>query len=244
MIKVLSAILLTVVLLLCTFVRIDLIQNYPQYSVDDHYATFDTADNTEPQIKVDNTTSFEELLTAKIDLHGDARFLMRCYFGPAGISLKEVAATIGVECLRQPNDSYLYSVHRTVQGGILYVFYSNHYENIASAPVTNCFYVEESLSFDDFKKIKIGSSLQDVVNVDPTALVFRNIYYSDTDYFDKTGFGSLHYLSDGILAIGYETQNGIGKVSFIQLDKERKVFFNSGSSPFFNGELLEIDKIK
>ena len=72
----------------------------------------------------DNATPYQELLTKEIDIHSFMEnYCLRDPYGSGEI--EDIAADIGIECLRETEAGALYSIHKVKQGGLLYVFYMN-----------------------------------------------------------------------------------------------------------------------
>ena len=157
--------------------------------------------------------------------------------------LAELAADLGMECVRQTDAGALYSVHKIKQGGRLYLFYFNQCEDYR---VIRWFYVQKNLSHSDFAGIKEGSSIEDVKKIDPTTQIFENIYNGEKDYWKEMGgMMSWHYLTDGILEIGYDITDSEPKVMIMTYHEDYQIDQNDASivRPY-NGEILPIDRIE
>lgn len=132
-------------------------------------------------------------------------------------------------------------MHPVKQGGRLFIFYVKEENN----RLMQWFYVNKSLSYQDFEKIQDGVSIDDVKKVDPAAQIFENIYHADPDYWKETGgFMSWHYLSDGILELGYKIENNKLILFFQQFSGDFEVHrYNADKSPLYDGHILPIDRV-
>ncbi len=162
-----------------------------------------TAAKPAADVKVDNETPYDELITKSIDIH----YVIEKYFGDwmlANPLFTEIAADIGVECLRK-TDTY-YSVHIAEQGGLFYLFYSDD-EDPQKREVLHWFYVQKRLTKADFSEIKDGeSTIEDIKKIDPTTQIFINLYHANRMYQEDTRvtFSSWSFLDDGILEFFYD----------------------------------------
>ena len=190
----------------------------------------------------DNATPYQELLTKEIDIHSFMeKYCLRDPYGSGEI--EDIAADIGIECLRETEAGALYSIHKVRQGGLLYVFYMN---NLPTAPdhhpVIRCMYMQKKLSSKDFESIKEGSMLTEVKKIDSIAQIYENMYYSDPEYWESTGgCGSIHYLSDGILEIGFKERDGKLKVFASKLTEDFDMPQFTGKNYPYNGRILDTD---
>jgi len=139
--------------------------------------------------------------------------------------------------LRQVNDSLLYVVYKVVSEDELSYNMYLFFEKLD--PVTEqikevtelwwltgrVLYAAKSLSSNDFKQIVAGTSLEEVVNVDPMTKLYmpQNIEpYTAQKYVEKLekyvdytvtpepvlSFKTYHLLTDGILCIMYTRESG------------------------------------
>ena len=162
-------------------------------------------------VKVDNETPYDELITKPIDIHD----VIQKYFATDELAnplFTEIAADIGVECLRK-TDTY-YSVHKVKQGGLFYLFYSDE-EDPQKRKVIRWFYEPKRLCKADFAGIKDGeSTIDDVKKIDPAVQIFENLSQTSVYYQEyPEEMGSWHLLEDGILEIEYKKQNDVFKVN-------------------------------
>ena len=145
---------------------------------------------------------YEKMTSTACDVHQFVDTYCRSQIDGRG-SLLEVAHSIGVECLRENAAGLFYSMHKTKQGGRLYVFYRDSREN----SIIRWFYVCKSLHYSDFSSIQIGSSIRDVIKIDPSAQLFYNVLVSDEGFQDNVWQSYFdHYLEDGILRYHYDYQ--------------------------------------
>lgn len=185
----------------------------------------------------------EKLLTKSCDIHKvvEKHFLNET--GDLG-TLSDIAADIGVECLRETEAGALYSVHKVQQGGRLYIFYANFPEHNRVGDIIRWFYVQKNLAYADFSGIQNGDTMEDVKRIDPTAQIFENMYRANPAYWDATGFGSLHYLTDGVLEIGYRSHNG--KLTVIgqkYIDDFQLPQYSQSKSYPYEGRILSGDRL-
>ena len=99
-----------------------------------------------------------------------------------------------------------YIMYETDQGTRLYLFFSNYRKNVDGFPLV----INRVMSYEDFKDIEIGDTIDDVAAVDDVTELYKK-EYSDLNYetakrYCENGYPptTLHYLEDGILKIEYE----------------------------------------
>ena len=165
-----------------------------------------TKENCE-DLKIDNSTPYEELITKTVDIH---MFAQRYNpFGKRNIS--DVKEYVGIECLRNTDEGALYSVHKVKQGGLLYVFYDNYdwNKNLTKKSIIRWFYVREQLSFSDFENLNEGvDTIDDVIKINESEQIFLNIYRAYPDFIGEDVLYTTHYLGDGILDVAYKSVDG------------------------------------
>ena len=165
-----------------------------------------TKENCE-DLKIDNSTPYEELITKTVDIH---MFAQRYNpFGKRNIS--DVKEYVGIECLRKTDEGALYSVHKVKQGGLLYVFYDNYdwNKNLTKKSIIRWFYVREQLSFSDFENLNEGvDTIDDVIKINESEQIFLNIYRAYPDFIGEDVLYTTHYLGDGILDVAYKSVDG------------------------------------
>ena len=199
--RIIVVLLVLVLLIGCTHSD-DLEMDY----VIDYYPPTVTEENCE-NLKIDNTTPYEELITKTVDIH---MFAQRYNpFGKRNIS--DVKEYVGIECLRNTDEGALYSVHKVKQGGLLYVFYDNYdwKKSLANKSIIRWFYVRERLSFSDFKALDKGiDTIDDAIAINKAEQIYLNIFRAAPAYWDKEVLYTTHYLEDGILEVGYKLIDG------------------------------------
>lgn len=165
-----------------------------------------TKENCE-DLKIDNTTPYEELITKTVDIH---MFAQR--YNPLGKrNINDVQEYVGIECLRNTDEGAWYSVHKVKQGGLLYVFYDNYDRNkkFSNKSIIRWFYVRERLSFSDFENLNEGvDTIDDVIKINEAEQIFLNIYRAYPDFIGEDVLYTTHYLEDGILEVGYKLVDG------------------------------------
>ena len=192
---------------------------------------------------IDNKTPYQNLLTKEVDIH----YFMKKYCLQTGVGgagkLEDIVSDIGIECLRETGAGALYSIHKVKQGGLLYIFYMNRLPDASNYhPVIRCFYMRKKLSSEAFNFVKEGTTINEIKKIDPIAQVWENIYYADSEWWEATGgCGTFHYLSDGILEIGFKKQDGELKVFAKHLTQDFEMPQFSGKSYPYNGKILDSD---
>ena len=111
-----------------------------------------------------------------------------------------------IECIRSFTESCTYCIYKLKEGGLLYVFFHGDYtgdpQKRETLLFTNyIFVVKESLTKNDFKKIKVGSRLKDVEAVDSGTKTINSI---NNQYL--TSKVTYHLVKDGFVKIKYETE--------------------------------------
>ena len=185
---------------------------------------------------------YDKLITKSVDIHAFVqKYCSRRYYDGRG-TLAEVSNEFGVECLRSPEESPPYSVHKVKQGGLLYVFYYSFNPIPTREGVLHWFYVKKNLSHDDFDSIQVGSTIDDVKHIDPVTQVYENLFVRDIRYNNFPT--SSHYLRDGILEIDYKYVDG-------EFQVVSQHFFNNfhwceleaGKTIYYDLKLFAIDRI-
>ena len=195
-------------------------------------------------LKIDNTTPYEELITKTVDIH---MFAQR--YDPLGKrNINDVKECVGIECLRNTDEGALYSVHKVKQGGLLYVFYDNYdwNKNLTNRNIIRWFYVREQLSFSDFETLnKSVDTIDDVIAINKAEQIYLNIYLAAPSYWDKEVLYTTHYLKDGILEVVYKLVDGKLIFSDIYLTENFDCpdLDESRYHPY-NARILDIDWMK
>lgn len=173
-----------------------------------------------PKIKlpINNDLPYQQLITQTVDID---EFIKKFYIYPCslilGYYLGDIYRGIGIECLRETELGALYSVHKVCQGGLLYIFY-RRIDYSGYVKVAGWYYVQSKRSKSDFSSIKKGSTLSDVIAIDPAAQIYEKIYNNSgqTYIFNMKGIGldTYHFLSDGVMKLHFnytELTEGEGK---------------------------------
>lgn len=116
----------------------------------------------------------------------------------------------GIECLRDAGRTEhgnwrMYSIHKLATGAVFYMFYED-------CLLRNTVLMTKSLTKADFSEIKIGDTVEDVAEIEPAAIYWKNIrgknkeLYPDA-YKDVGGFTTPFLLKDGLLIIIYELKD-------------------------------------
>ncbi len=183
--------------------------------------------------KITKTYLRDELSLLGIDDTGE--LLVR---SSAPRTLYSVNEHYPVECLKSINENMIYAVYKVKdsEDGVpyhMYLFFEKLEQSEASA-ISNesetwwltgrVFFAVKPLSFMDFKDIKVGVGIGEVIEIDPMASRFipadaepctREYYNFETDKYESEiitpepvlSFKTYHYLSDGILCISYTRSN-------------------------------------
>jgi len=201
---------------------------------------------------INNERPYEQLITGTVDIDC---FVNRFYIEPLsrvlGYYFLDIYNGIGIECLRETERGALYSVHKVKQGGLLYIYYAR-LEYSPYVKVAGWYYVQKKLSSDDFKDIKKGSTLRDIVAIDPAARIYEDLYNGDPDLYHirSVGLDTFHFLSDGILKI--HLQNIHAEVIGGEMRVSKKTFVDFADIGFvqsgsrivsLDGHLLPMDRI-
>ena len=175
-----------------------------------------------PVPDVDNTTPWQELCTREVDIHTflhnycleyAGKIDQTIYHWQGSQGLRNVAADIGVECLRKTEGNALYSIHKVKQGGLLYLFFEDH--NSENPKMIRWFYLQKQLHEKDFSTLQPEDSYDAVKAVDPTAQVIENCILASTQK-DFT-WASDHYTRDGIVRISVTKDGNSLKIKSISL---------------------------
>ena len=170
---------------------------------------------------IDNNVSYKSLWNPPVDIHYVAQYYLHDVWD-GGVTMKMVSDEIGIDCLRSTETGSIYSVHRILQGGLLYIFYYGYDdEALEEYNVSGAYYATQKLSYKDFSHIKEGDTIEDIIKVDPTAVLYKNLYYSDLYSYNPVGICTYHYLEDGILHFAISTKDGeMGKIMDIYYSKD------------------------
>lgn len=131
---------------------------------------------------------------------------------------------VKVGFLRNTSDGCYYTVNKLVDGGYAYYFFERGRQRLNNGNVGNyitddltdvglvgCVYAEKVLEYDDFKDIKIGDTLEDIIAIDPAAKLVRT-WIDWNKSINGTYLNSeevtTHLLVDGILTCIYDNDDG------------------------------------
>ena len=172
----------------------------------------------------DNATPYQELLTKEIDIHSFMeKYCLRDPYGSGEI--EDIAADIGIECLRETEAGALYSIHKVKQGGLLYVFYMNSPKYPEYHSIIRWFYVRGRASSKDFADLALNkSSIDSAIEINETIQIFYNLYNADKDYWNReSGLPAWVYLDDGILELGFKPENNVLTLFFKEHNKDYNI---------------------
>ena len=104
--------------------------------------------------------------------------------------------------------------------------------------------MDENRSYADFASIEEGDTLEDVKKIDPTVQIYQNMVDVDQDLVDNMGAGSYHYLTDGILSIGYMYEEGEYRVYVTEYAENYQMRTNESMGYDVTGPVLPIDRVE
>lgn len=183
--------------------------------------------------KITKTYLRNEMCFLGVDDTGELRVL-----SSAPRSLYSVNENYPIECLKSINENLVYAVYKVKdsEDGVpyhMYLFFEKLEQSETNA-VSNesetwwltgrVFFAIKPLSFMDFKDVKVGTAIGEVIEIDPITSKFipansepytREYYNFETDKYESEiitpdpvlSFKTYHYLSDGILCISYTRSN-------------------------------------
>ena len=145
---------------------------------------------------------------------------------------------IPVSFLRNTAPGCYYTVNKVVSGGYMYLFFERPYDeeriinesiieyrtdDLTDVRLTGGVYMEKVLSKSDFSGIKVGDTIDDVIEVDNVAAVIKA--RNDLEYlWSYPGMikerSSVHLLKDGLLTILYELEGETLYVTDIIFNEE------------------------
>lgn len=116
-----------------------------------------------------------------------------------------------IECLRDMEANKKYTIYKSDDGGLFFVFY------ISGGMQSHSAYISKTLYFDDFKYITEGTNLNVVKEIDNTVSIWTDSYIKEGQKKIK----SIHLLKDGVLVYSYSRKdNGEYVVSNIYYSKD------------------------
>ena len=154
---------------------------------------------------LDNTTPYNELITEEIDINEFYRkYVYDFIFHPK--SFGDMDKDFKIECLRENEAGYFYSVHKVKQGGLLYIFYLKYHYAF------DFYYVTKPISKSDFSIINENSStIEDVEKVDPATTIYKEYVYDqyikNPHYKEEQIVMTSHYLTDSSCFVTYQLKN-------------------------------------
>lgn len=117
-----------------------------------------------------------------------------------------------IELIRAIDDKRMYSIQKPESGGLFYSFYVNSGLQCTA-------YITKSLSFADYNAIKVGSSINDVIEIEPAtqAYIKRNKTFDDLNNDGELADKFMQHiiLKDGLLKLTYSRNGDTYKVNQI-----------------------------
>lgn len=130
-----------------------------------------------------------------------------------------------IELIRAVDDKRMYSIQKPESGGLFYSFYVNSGLQCTA-------YITESLSFADYNAIKIGSSINDVIAIEPATQAYinrnRTLDSLNNDGELASKFTQHIILKDGLLKLTYSRSGDTYKVNHLDFFDDFKESVNFG----------------
>ena len=153
-------------------------------------------------------------------------------------NIQDYIVPIPVSFLRNTAPGCYYTVSKLVSGGYMYLFFERPYDeeriinesiieyrtdDLTDVRLTGGVYMEKVLSKSDFSGIKVGDTIDDVIEVDNAAAIQKakndlEYLWSYTGAIKETY--SVHLLKDGLLTILYELEGETLYVTDIIFNEE------------------------
>jgi len=153
-------------------------------------------------------------------------------------NIQDYIVPIPVSFLRNTAPGCYYTVNKLVSGGYMYLFFERPYDeeriinesiieyrtdDLTDVRLTGGVYMEKVLSKSDFSGIKVGDTIDDVIEVDNAAAIQKakndlEYLWSYTGAIKETY--SVHLLKDGLLTILYELEGETLYVTDIIFNEE------------------------
>jgi len=203
--------------------------------------------------RINNRLELTDLLIEETPIRFLAPFLRYSYGWNNGVSFSMLCngqgSSIPMNFLRQIDDGYYYTVVKVKDAGYLYIFYDTFDNAIDATDITDvgAVYIEKTLAYKDFEGINVGSSIDDVRNIDSGIYAWelaREVLYEDcrTDPYNKdclpgttqqcdySSMVSIHLLTDGLLTIVYEKNGDSWIITDMKLSED--FIFDSSITPY------------
>ena len=152
------------------------------------------------------------------------------------------------EAVRSRDEDNYYIMYQTDTGYRMYLFF-NESLNQAKTPVGYPVVIGEVHSYDEFSSLRIGDSIDDVVEIDSVASLYKT-FLLDYCHFNcyraqeeiKIGWksASIHFLSDGILKIEY-TMKEEGKLEIANMEYYSEYQMKDAGERIIDYHILDID---
>ena len=203
--------------------------------------------------RVNNLLPLSDLLLQDTPIRFLAPYLRYSYGWDNGVSYSMLCngqgSSIPMDFLRKVDEKHYYTVVKVKDAGYLYVFYDTFDDAIDKTDITDvgAVYIEKTLSYKDFEGINVGSSIDDVRNIDSGIYAWelaREVLYEDcrTDPYNKdclpgtdqpcdyNSMVSIHLLTDGLLTIVYEKNGDSWIITDMKLSED--FIFDSSITPY------------
>lgn len=165
---------------------------------------------TEAALNKETDDNYKNKITASYsekDFFGSVLYQFYSPLASFHYYLYSVEDLFPAECIRRTSDNTLYSMYRTTEGGLVYLYFEKIYSQWV---LHHSVYVKKSLEQSDFQDLRLGDTIEDVEKIDPVAGVVKK--YTTFPW-------TVHLLRDGIIKITYTiNDNGIYIISEIQRD--------------------------
>ena len=204
---------------------------------------------------MNNEKLYDELITKDYDENGIVYEYLNDIRSPAAgfqPDINDVNSKYPIECIRSIDDKYFYTIHKTKQGGLFYMFYE--WADTKGLNSRNFYrhsiYSKKALKYSDFKDIKVGDFGNLIYKIDPVFQVCDQINIETTEAIQKKGDiqvqGNLNHwnysclLKDGIINFTFDRKNN-NKIIDINYNK---MFERETSFEIISYKIFEQDYIK
>ena len=190
-------------------------------------------------VTIDNTTPLSKLLTDSYTLEeinndiffyvysSDQRSYIKTY--------SEIKETMRTNFMRKTSEDSYYTVYKISEDGLLYLFYTpfGHDDFAYNGAV----YITRENSLNDFSKIKKGTKIGTVEEIEPA---ITSLMKMETD--DSTGFFVVIVAKDGVVALVFEKKNGEFYVNLKEVSSDFNLDYSKlHGNRIINYEILQQD---
>ena len=143
-----------------------------------------------------------------------------------------------------------YLMYDTEKGTRMYIFFTSENDYYSAKGYT--LYSSKKLSYADMKSLKMGQTIDDVINIDPTAKFVKHNFDRLTDTAVKEKYATnwkqpittVHLLTDGIMKFTYERSGQEGHYVYTITDIEYHSDFKMKSIlPHYSGTATIVEEM-